>query len=847
MRKAVIYVAIRGDPSGRFYVYRYVVVSPTREEGCNVVCSGCGGDKAWYMAISKVLEEVRSKYAEVELRTHFSHIPKGLFRTKLEKGVEVKYIDERDNLALKGIDKCLAKKMAQPAATYQPSAAYSQPVSGDPHEWQYDFYDEVDEALSRGAPIIALSAPTGSGKTKAVLEASKNAVDRKLASLAVAAVRTKTQQEPFIRDNEQFGVGFTPVRLPSKDAACIQIRMAPRPPEDWDEEERKEYLNMLARRAKCSNCSLNSFTASIRLDALRRIVVEATVEKQSSNDELYVEELENKLREEIRVERGPAEAERGNVCAYSAVKNAAAYMVEKGEPMLVVGTYYHVLSSARVLLLNVCNPGKESEEGKENEEDSAEEGDEDEEEPGCPAVVVIDEAHNLWKSVIDLNRYSISDVRILKVAEDLETFCRDRPETNWCVKFDKMGGVGRILRDLADVLGKLAELNSNRKTRYGIKVKVLEPPDVLIETAERLSAVLEEVCKPYLDEAGNLVENDLRIARACALMRNSKRFLRALRGEEPRWGVYSIIYSRNRTLNRSFILLPVDLRGIVGRARELFYGPWVLLSGTINKKEVEDLVGRGVHFYRASVKFGMLSVRLAVSRDVNLLTTRYDVGRNEEMYRRYAVAVQQALKMSKGPLKLVVYPSYDVMYAVKRYYSSVLGGAEERWEKKKKKPNKSEIEKLLRKGKLVNLHAVAHGSFVEGIEFKLDDGRSAIGTVVVAGIPVPNIFNDYYVDVAKHFGYLDRKCAEELHRAPDFAAAPGECRAKMIEWGYTLSETALRQIVGRAIRGPQDSATLYFLDTRIVSVPRLRDVLCRGLHYHVECAEIPAEELISSI
>ncbi|MFZ8811969.1 MAG: hypothetical protein ACO2PN_28200, partial [Pyrobaculum sp.] len=76
MKRAVVYVAIRGDPTDRFYVYRYVVVSPTREEGCGVVCSGCGGDKVWYIAILKVLKEVLPKYGEVEIRTHFTHIPK---------------------------------------------------------------------------------------------------------------------------------------------------------------------------------------------------------------------------------------------------------------------------------------------------------------------------------------------------------------------------------------------------------------------------------------------------------------------------------------------------------------------------------------------------------------------------------------------------------------------------------------------------------------------------------------------------------------------------------------------------------------------------------------------------
>jgi len=834
VRKAVVYVAIRGDSAGRFYVYRYVVVSPVREEGCGIACNGCGGEKAWYTTLSLISEKVKSKYGEVEIRTHFGHIPKDIFRMELGDGVEVKYVDEKDNLALKGIDKCLAKKMA----THQPPTAYNwPPASGGLYSWQHDFLSFVSEALTRGVSVVALNAPTGSGKTKAALGAMKFTMDRGLASLAVAVVRTKTQQEAFIRDNEQFGIGFIPVRLPSKEVACIQIRMAPPPPPDWDEEEKREYLNMLVRRANCSSCPLNSFTSSVRLDALRRIVAETTNEMQSTDDKLYVEELENRLREEIQKERGLVEAERGNVCAYSAVKNATAYMVAKGEPVLAVGTYPHILSRARVLLLNICN-SRESEEKEEL--DSVEE--EKNEKPKCQVAVAIDEAHNLWKAVIDYNKYSISDARILKVAKDLVAYCRDSPEEGWCVKFNKQGDIDRVLHYFADLIGRYADANSSRKARHSIKVKVLEQSDIPIEIVlEGLLAVLEEVCKPYLDEVGNLTKDDRRIARAYTFMKTVRRFLKVLRRMETGWGIYSIIDKKQR----SFVLLPVNLRNVIDRAKETFRGPWILLSGTINSSEVEDLLGREVRFYSVPTKFGKLAVRLAVSNDPNLLTTRYDVGRNENMYKKYAVAISRVLRGATGPLRLVAYPSYSVMNSMRKHYVSP-GDAEERWERPGEK-FKTEIEELIEEGKLVNLHVVAHGSFVEGIEFKLDDGRSAIGTVVVAGIPVPNIFDDYYVDVAKHFGYLDRRCAEELHRATDFADASENCKAKMIEWGYTLAETALRQIIGRAIRGPRDSATLYLLDTRITTVPRLRDALCRGLHYHVECAEIPAEELLNPI
>jgi Rad3-related DNA helicase len=821
MRKAIVYVAIRGDPTGKFYVYRYIVVSPSREEGCGVVCDGCDGHKAWYMAIPKVLEEVKPKYDKVELRTHFSHLAKGLFRMELSDGVTVKHVDEEENRALKGIDKCLALAKARWA---------------DPRYWQHDFFNKAVEVLNvEKAPVIALNAPTGSGKTVAALRVAKYAVDMGMASIAIAVVRAKTQAEAFIRDNERFGIGFQTVRLPSKESACIKIKMAPRPPRDWDEEEKMEYLAMLARRAKCDVCPLNFDTGSIGPDALKRIVVEATIEKKGADDEPYVEALKNKLQEEAKTRLGPA-AERIKVCAYSAVKKAVAYMVEKGEPVLVVGVYPHVLSHARALLLDICRPSAEKDE--EEELDSAAKG---REEPKCLSVVVFDEAHNLWETVKDYNMYSISDARILKVAKDLAAYCKEHPKEGWCTKFKKIGGVDNVLRVFAEELGKYAELNSSRKLRRDVEVKMLEPPDIFVEVMEVLSAVLETACRPYLDETGDLINDDQRIFRTYMLMKTTKRFLKVLKGEETRWGIYSVVNKRQR----SFVLLPIDLRGIVSRARKAFYGPWMLLSGTLSRKEIEDLLGGGVIFYNASVKFGKLSMRFAVSRDASLLTTR-DVERNEDMYRKYATAIPRVLRGAAGPARLVVYPNYQVMNAIRKYYVSP-GDAEEYWESPGEK-FKDEIVEDIRKGKQKDLHVVARGSFAEGIEIKLEDGRSAIRTVVAAGIPVPKIFSDYYVDVARHFGYLDDKCVESLHRAPDFADAPKKCKTKMFEWGYTLAETTLKQIIGRAIRGPQDSATLYLLDTRIAAVPRLKDALCRGLHYKVEeCVDIPDEELLKPI
>jgi len=330
----------------------------------------------------------------------------------------------------------------------------------------------------------------------------------------------------------------------------------------------------------------------------------------------------------------------------------------------------------------------------------------------------------------------------------------------------------------------------------------------------------------------------------------------------PQDGIYSVVNEKQK----KFVLLPVDLAARVERAREHFVGPWLLLSGTMDRYITERLFGGWVHWHHVTLaKFGQLSVYYAYSRDVNLLTTRFDVGRNEEMYKRYAAAIPQVLKKSKGPLKLVTYPSYAVMKGVASYYTPP-GGEDvvEVWEWDKKK-SKKDVMEAIKQGKTVHYHAVAFGKYAEGVEFsddakdvnlpyssyiedasvqKKSGKKSLLRTVVVAGVPIPNIFNDYYVDLGVHFGFITQKCAKELYRVADLSEASKECRLQMIEWGYKQAEIAIRQIVGRAIRGPADSATLYILDTR---APRsLINSICQNTHFDIkDCRDIPAEELLS--
>ena len=831
-------MAIRGT-SSHMYVYRYLVVSPLREEGCGVACWSCEGGRAWYNAISSFLETASWKYGgrRIELRTHFSHLAKGLFKRELAvpDGVnaEVKHVDEKENLALKGIDKCLEKveKILSEKNEKVLAEGGRSAEALNLYAWQREFLAEFGAATFGRpipGPVFALSAPTGSGKSKAALEAMRRA-----AIMAIAATRTKTQIEAFIRDSERFDIGFTPVRLPSREAACIMLRMD-MPPSDWSEEEKREYMSMLIKKYRCSSCPLNTIN-SIDPKTVERVVVEATKALRNGSDEQYVAAVEARLREE----RGLRLGGRESVCAYSAAKNTAMRLVASGKPTLTLGTYPHVLSWARSVMLEICT-GTEPKDDKEIEEGKAQ----GKSKPCVSAGVILDEAHNIWRAVKDYNRYTISDERIKKVAKGLDELCRSGNKMAPCMHLKEKGNA---LWALADRLGSLAERNSKKKSDYAeIEVKIGDKigEELKLVLAE-LSGVLEGVCDPYIDPASKELRDDvdLRIKRAYILLKTAKRFLEAGDG----WAIYSYVDRRRR----AFELLPIDLAEMVGMARRHFPGPWLLLSGTMDEELMRRLFihdQKRFHWYSASVKIGRLAMYFAASRDENLLTTKFSVGRHDEMYRRYAVAISRVLRKAEGPLKLVVYPSYSVMNAVASHYKQHASGAVDIWEESDEK-SKRRIDEELERGHAVNLHIVAHGGFAEGVEFA--STRQFLKTIVVAGLPIPNIFNDYYVDLGKYFGYIGDRCADAMQKAKDLGEVPSKCRAEIIRWSYKLAEDTLRQIIGRAIRRPDDSATVYVLDTRTSRGygAQIRSALCGGAasaHYRtVECADISAEELLA--
>lgn len=84
---------------------------------------------------------------------------------------------------------------------------------------------------------------------------------------------------------------------------------------------------------------------------------------------------------------------------------------------------------------------------------------------------------------------------------------------------------------------------------------------------------------------------------------------------------------------------------------------------------------------------------------------------------------------------------------------------------------------------------VAHagGKLVEGVEF-ISGGRSTLKSIILLGVPFPNVRDPFLDDLAK-------------------------MRGDRVRWDYVVERAriAVRQAVGRAIRGPEDRATLMFV------------------------------------
>ena len=246
----------------------------------------------------------------------------------------------------------------------------------------------------------------------------------------------------------------------------------------------------------------------------------------------------------------------------------------------------------------------------------------------------------------------------------------------------------------------------------------------------------------------------------------------------------------------------------------------LLMSGTAPPKSVVERIAgsqRGVS-YIDSEDYGAPNYVRSNTCVVLLrgLSSSYRL-RDEHVYRQYAQLVDRVFAESPPGIVMAVYPSYEFMHSVHRYLRSEPKVVEDSG-----MPVAKLYEALHREEKLL-VNAVASGKLSEGIEV-LHGGRSAIHTVIVAGVPYPQP-NDYVNRVAKSFSSDEN----EFYRA--------------------VAAIRTLQAVGRAVRSEHDYALIILADSRfgsseLLKMLRLRiRFVARSLEKVVEIARAFYAEL----
>ncbi len=286
--------------------------------------------------------------------------------------------------------------------------------------------------------------------------------------------------------------------------------------------------------------------------------------------------------------------------------------------------------------------------------------------------------------------------------------------------------------------------------------------------------VSEEDLKVLADELEDLREEMIR-ARSIKRLNLSTvvKFLVAVRS--PNYVIYSAM---GKLYARSFEPLS-EFRSLTESA-----GGLLLMSGTLPPRtyltKVLDFGGKETAEFNATRfmkpgEYGSYECYLATD-----VTSKYEL--RESMASRYASYLLKIYYSAKAHV-LAVFPSYQFMEAVssKLKVPTFIESEESR------------AESLLSLKEKTLICAVSRGKLTEGIEIVSEEGKSRISDVAIAGIPYPPV-DDLTEDFSSKVGMEVREFI------------------RINAW------IAVRQAIGRAIRGPGDKANVWLLDRRFEEI-----------------------------
>jgi DNA excision repair protein ERCC-2 len=414
------------------------------------------------------------------------------------------------------------------------------------------------------------------------------------------------------------------------------------------------------------------------------------------------------------------------------------------------------------------------------------------------SLLILDEAHNVENAATDLFEFRLSCERIEKMKYALDQFSKVPIPLFHDEQFGEKvrGSLARLYEEVGTEAGEDAG-DGAPKTRLRDRVAFLERiRKVPLEEIAQASSAVQDTRAVMLAEgaAGRAISDPF-----FPLLN----FVGALEDEGLE------LFSQGKEELSLKLVDPAENLGALNEAKALF-----MMSGTmpgadyVSKvwgltREIEEIrVERDYAGDYYSV-FPRDAKRFEL---VDSVTTRFGE-RAESTWERYAYIIDVAYSSSQKNV-LVCVPSYSIAEKVSRYLS--IPHVRE-W----KMTGHEEVLRKLQEGreerKRYAVISVAHGKLAEGIEFiDEENGASLIDTVVIAGIPypVPDEYNRRRaMSILKRLGMGEGDVYDD-------GSIVDVGRLKAMYFLMAPASMAVRQAIGRAIRTPQDRATIFLADSR---------------------------------
>lgn len=369
------------------------------------------------------------------------------------------------------------------------------------------------------------------------------------------------------------------------------------------------------------------------------------------------------------------------------------------------------------------------------------------------SLLVVDEAHNLPRLIIDFSKSTLSEVTLLLARRELSLVKQDSSDAATAL---------RVIDGLLKTLRKRAEKGSE------VEVAIDD-----LGGYESFSRVFFQLAEIYEGKIG-MPSNLWRVAE----------FLRAVESA----GKDHLLYTSARTGENQLVLVNLNTSKLARRVFSSFRSA-VLMSATLPPNE----------YLVASLGFDekrILRVEGGVSKDslvkatvVRGISSRFSE-RTFETYKIYGELINRICSLEGVSRVLAVFPSYAFLtnvYPFVKVYPKI-----------RERPETSLADILDKIAGLRNflLMVVAWGKFSEGIELRIL-GKNLIDTVVVAGLPVPepSLENIKFMERLRDRIRDDKKAWDYTFFLP--------------------AVFRIIQAIGRGLRSERDRPRVFILDERL--------------------------------